>query len=116
MKYLPEVAQVVIAASVIYVWTVNYRNVVKEFEEYELPERVRTFVGATKISLSTLLVAGIWYPRLALIPAALMALLMVCAILAHLRVHHAWHRSMPAFVLLLLCLFVVAHYAWGVAL
>ena len=107
MKHLAEIAQVVIAASVLYVWTVRHRNVVKEFEEYQLPERVRTFVGAAKISLSTLLVAGVWYPRLALIPAALMAVLMVCAVAAHLRVHHAWQRSMPAFVLLLLCLFVV---------
>ncbi len=115
MNYLVDVAQVVIALSVIFVWTVNHPNVVKEFEEYQLSDMVRTFVGAAKISLSTLLVAGIWYPHLALIPAALMGLLMLCALVAHARVHHAWQRSVPAFVLLLLCAFVVVHYAWGTA-
>lgn len=115
MNYLADVAQVVIASSVVFVWTVNHRNVVNEFHEYQLSDTVRTFVGAAKISLSTLLVAAIWYPRLALIPAAFMAALMVCALAAHIRVHHAWQRAVPSFVLLLLCIFVVAHYAWGVA-
>ncbi len=72
-------AQVVIALSILLVWVVRFPNVVKEFHEYGLPDWVRTVVGATKISLATLLIAGIWYPRLVLVPALMMALLMVAA-------------------------------------
>ena len=72
-------AQVVVALSVVYVWVVRLPNVQKEFHEYGIPDLLRNIVGATKIALSTLLIAGIWYPSLVLIPAALMALLMLCA-------------------------------------
>ncbi len=81
-------AQVVIALSILLVWVVRFPNVVKEFHEYGLPDWVRTVVGATKISLATLLIAGIWYPRLVLVPALMMALLMVAAQVAHVKVRH----------------------------
>jgi hypothetical protein len=72
---------------------------------------VRSVVGAVKIALSTLLLVAIWYPALALIPALLMAGLMVCAVVAHVRAHHAWQKSAPAGVLLVLSLFVAYAYA-----
>lgn len=109
--HLPAVcAQVIIALSILLVWVARFPNVVKEFHEYGLPEIVRSLVGATKISLATLLVVGIWYPALVLIPALLMAALMVCAQLAHLKVHHPWQKYMPSLGLLALSLFVAAVY------
>jgi hypothetical protein len=104
-------AQVIVAVSVVYVWVVRLPNVVKEFHEYGIPDLLRNIVGATKIALSTLLIAGIWYPSLVLIPAALMALLMLCAQAAHLKAKHPWQKYVPSLVLLLLSLFVVAVYS-----
>ncbi len=101
-------AQLVIAASVAFVWIFRLDNIIKEFDEYRLPSIVRNLVGATKISLATLLVTGIWYPTLVFIPAVSMSLLMVCALIAHATVHHAWPRYVPAFGLLLLSLYVSA--------
>jgi len=43
-------------------------------------------VGSTKIALATLFVAGIWYPSLVLIPALLMAFLMLSAKYLHFKV------------------------------
>jgi DoxX-like family len=80
--------------------------VVKEFHEYHLPDSIRTLVGAAKISLATLLIAGIWYPRLVLVPALLMSFLMVCAQVAHRRAHHPWQKYVPSLILLALSLFV----------
>lgn len=111
MHLLALCAQVIIACSIAFVWIAHFPNVVAEFHEYGLPDLVRSSVGATKIALSTLLIAAIWYPALATIPALLMALLMVCAIVAHLRVHHAWQKSAPAAGLLVLSLFVAYAYA-----
>ena len=111
MHALAICAQVIIACSIVLVWVVRFPNVVKEFHEYGLPDWVRTLVGATKISLATLLVAGIWYPRLVLIPAILMALLMICAQMAHVKVHHPWQKYVPSFALLVLSLFVAGVYS-----
>jgi DoxX-like family len=110
MHRLAVCAQLIIAFSIALVWIVRFPNVVKEFHEYHLPDYVRTLVGATKIALATLLVTGIWYPKLVLVPALLMAFLMVCAQVAHARVHHPWHKYVPSLILLALSLFVGAVY------
>ncbi len=108
MYKLSVLAQVVIALSIVLVWVVRFPNVVKEFHEYGLPDAVRTVVGASKISLATLLIAGIWYPALVAIPALIMAFLMVCAQVAHVKVRHPWQKYVPSLFLLVLSLFVAA--------
>ena len=101
-------AQLLIAVSIGFVWIVRLPNIVKEFHEYQLHDLVRNAVGAAKIALSTLLVAGIWYPHLLFVTALLMAFLMLCAQAAHFRAKHTWHKFVPSLGLLLLCLFVCA--------
>ncbi len=100
------VAQIVIAVSIAIVWVGRFDNIVKEFKQYGLPDLVRNAVGATKIALSTLLVAGIWYPALVTGPALIMAFLMLCAQGAHVRAGNPWHKFLPSLGLLLLSLFV----------
>lgn len=104
-------AQIIIALSIAFVWIVRLDNVIGEFKEYRLPDLVRNLVGATKISLSTLLVVGIWFPSLVLYPALLMAFLMLCAQVAHFSVRHPWRKYMPSLALLLLSLFVAGVYS-----
>ena len=111
MHTVVVLAQLVIALSVIIVWVFRFDNIVKEFKQYGLPDLVRTMVGAAKIALATLLVAGIWYPGLVLVPALLMAFLMLCAQVAHIKVRNPWHKYVPSLVLLLLSLFVAAAHA-----
>ncbi len=104
-------AQVIIALSVAFVWIIHFPNVVKEFHEYGLSDRVRSLVGETKIALATLLIAGIWYPALVLVPALIMAGLMACAQVAHVRAKHPWQKYVPSLGLLALSLFVAWVYA-----
>jgi hypothetical protein len=47
-------------------------------------------VGATKIASATLLIVGIWYPSLVLIPALVMAFLMLSAQYFHFKVNNPW--------------------------
>ncbi|SET81633.1 DoxX family protein [Hymenobacter actinosclerus] len=111
MDSLVILAQLIIAASIVIVWVFRFDNIVREFKQYGLPDLVRNVVGATKIALATLLVAGIWYPQLVLVPALLMAALMVGAQLAHIKVRNPFIKYVPSFVLLLLSLFVAAAHA-----
>lgn len=106
MYKLAIAAQVIIALSVYFVWVFHLENVVKEFHEYHLSDLTRNAVGAFKMSLSALLLVGIWYPSLVLIPAVLMAFMMLCAQFFHARAHHVWSRYIPSLGLLLLSLFV----------
>ncbi len=100
-------AQLIIAASIIYVWVFRFDNIVVEFKQYKLSDLVRTAVGATKIILATLIVVGIWYPNLVFIPSLGMAFLMVSAQYFHFKVKNPLHKFAPSFFLLILCLFLV---------
>lgn len=108
MHQYAHICQVIIAFSIVCVWVFRFDNIVKEFKEYQLPDLVRNMVGAAKIALSTLLVAGIWYPSLTTLPALIMASLMLCAQLAHFKVSNPWHKHLPSLGLLILSLFVAA--------
>jgi len=102
------VAQIIVALSIIIVWVFRFDNIVKEFKEYCLSDLTRSIVGAAKIALSTLLIAGIWYPDLVLIPALLLAFLMLSAQYFHFKAGNPWQKRIPSLVLLLLCLFITA--------
>jgi hypothetical protein len=106
MNIYTIIAQLVIAISVGYVWIFRFDNIVKEFKQYGLSDLTRNMVGASKIALATLLIAGIWYPTLVFIPALFMAFLMVCAQFFHFKVKNPWFKHLPSLLLLALALFV----------
>ena len=105
---LAIVAQLVIALSIVIVWVFRFDNIVIEFKQYGLSTLTRSMVGASKLVLATLLVVGIWYPGFVLIPAVLMALLMISAQYFHYKVNNPFQKRIPALFLLSLCLFVAA--------
>ena len=109
METLQLVLQSAVAISVVYVWVFRYHNVLKEFEQFGLGDTTRNLVGATKISLATLLVVGIWYESLIFIPAILMGLFMVSAQYFHFKMKNPFIQKIPSLVLLIFCL-VLAYF------
>ena len=103
MENLLSLAQMVLALSVAYVWIFRYDNVVKEFKQFGLNDLTRNFVGASKIALATLLVAGIWYPSLVQIPSVLMGLFMISAQYFHFKIKNPLIKHLPSLILLILC-------------
>ena len=108
MNTVSVIGQIIVALSIAIVWIFRFDNIVKEFKQYELSDLVRTMVGAAKISLATLLVAGIWFPSLVLVPALCMAFLMMSAQYFHFKVKNPLEKRAPSFLLLLLCLLIAA--------
>lgn len=106
MENLVHIAQLVVSISVIFVWTFRFHNVLKEFDQFGLSDLTRNLVGATKISLATLLVAGIWYPSLVLIPAILMGSFMIVAQYFHFKISNPFIKHLPSLILLLLSAFI----------
>jgi hypothetical protein len=107
MEYLINSAQIIVAISVVFVWTFRYHNVLKEFELFGLSDLTRNLVGAAKISLATLLVVGVWYPSLVLIPAILMGLFMLSAQYFHFKIRNPFIKHLPSLIFLALCAFIV---------
>ncbi len=107
MDNLSIVSQLIVAISIYFVWIFRFDNIVIEFKQFGLSDLVRNLVGATKISLATLLVAGIWFPPLILFPASLMAFLMICAQAAHFSIKNRLKKFIPSFLLLLICLYII---------
>lgn len=118
MHLLAIACQLLIAAGLVNVWLLRHdrpspwrpdgaANMKQEFERYGFPDWVRVAVRAAKLTLSALLVVGIWYPPVAAAAAAALALLMLVAILAHLRIGDPPRKSLPALGILLLCGLVV---------
>ncbi len=106
MLVISQVSQIIVAVSIVIVWVFRFDNIVIEFKQYGLSDLMRNIVGALKISLATLLVAGIWYEKLVLVPALLMAGLMLCAQGAHFKVKNPVAKRVPSFVLFLLCVLI----------
>lgn len=100
------IAQIIVAISVAFAWIFRYDVIIKEFKQFGLSDLTRTFVGAFKISLATLLVTGIWFPQLVPIPAILMGLFMLAAQYFHFKIKNPIIKHIPSLILLILCIFI----------
>ncbi|MGB5286187.1 MAG: DoxX family protein [Polyangiales bacterium] len=114
MNTIVSVAQVVVALAILNVWILRFgkatswrggeaTNMREEFTVYGLPDWFMFAIGFLKISLSALLIVGLWVPALTKPAATGMALLMIGAIAMHFKAGDAPLKSLPAFVVLSLC-------------
>ena len=108
MDKIALASQLIVAFSVLFVWVFRFDNIIKEFKQYGLSDLVRNMVGASKISLSALLIAGVFYPGLVLFSSLGMAFFMFCAQLAHIKVRNPLIKFIPSLLFLVLSLFIAA--------
>lgn len=107
MLKLLVTTQIIVASSVIYVWVFRYDVVMKEFKQFGLSDLTRSFTGASKVALATLLITGIWYPSIVPISALLMGLFMLFAQYFHFKIKNPIIKFLPSLMLLLLCIFIM---------
>lgn len=107
MKIIAKTAQTSAALWILNVWfnrfnkDTGYRggdatNMVEEFEEYGLSKKTMYAVGATKVTLAGLMLAGHRYPKLVRPASSALATTMVGAIGMHAKVGDPIKRSLPA--------------------
>ncbi len=107
MKIFVIGIQILVALSVDFVWTFRFHNVINEFKQFGLSDLTRNLVGATKISLAALLLAGIWFPPVVLYASALMGTFMIAAQYFHFKNKSPFQKRAPSFFLLIACIFLV---------
>jgi len=106
MQNLTIGLQALVVASVFFVWTVRYQNIVEEFKHYGLPDWMRDLVGILKITLALLLLIGIERQPFAVAGGLGIAALMGCAVATHLRVKNPVFKMLPALTLLVFALVI----------
>jgi len=115
---LNAVFQLIIGVGLLNVWLVRFNKrtsyrgggavtLREEFKAYQLPSAAFYVVGALKITAGILLLAGLWWPLPVRAAAAVVAVLMVGAMLMHTRIKDPILKSVPAVVLLAMCLVLV---------
>jgi hypothetical protein len=118
MHFISLVLQLTIACVIFSVWLIrpnwntayragNATNIKEEFAVYGLPDWSVYVIGATKIALAIALIAGFWKSELVAPAAISMAILMMGAVICHLRIKEdSLSRAMPATMMLAMSLFV----------
>lgn len=118
MNILSILFQIIIALGIFNVWLLRssratpYRgkdtpSLKSEFAAYGLSEPIFYTIGVLKLAAAVALLLGIFIPTLVLPGAIVMSILMLGAILMHLKVRDPINKSLPASIMLLMSLFLV---------
>jgi hypothetical protein len=100
-----ELAKILVFSSVLFVWVVRYKNIVEEFKIYNYPEWLRDLVGIMKLSFVVMLMrADVFFVKFGAIG---IMILMLAAIVTHLKVKNPFPKMLPAMVLFSLCSFIL---------
>lgn len=119
MDFIVIFAKVIIFVAIINVWFFRFNKKTKyrggdassmktEFENYGLSESMVYIIGGLKVLSALSLVLSLWIPQLALPAALLMAVLMLGAIIMHLKIKDSFFKSLPAIIFLLLSLLIIS--------
>jgi uncharacterized membrane protein YphA (DoxX/SURF4 family) len=106
MQNLTIAMQALVIASIFFVWTVRYPNIVEEFKHYGLPDWLRDLVGILKITFALFLAIGIVRQPFAIAGGLGIAALMACAVATHIRVKNPVFKMLPSLTLLVLSLLI----------
>lgn len=110
--------QILVALIILNVWILRpskatpfrggaARNMREEFAVYGLPFWFMSVVGGLKVALALALLLGIWVPGLAQWAAIGLGLLMLGALVMHLKVKDPIRKALPSIGLLVLCVAIV---------
>ena len=98
--FLVETLQIITAASILFVWVVRYDNIISEFQQYQLPVWLRDMVGILKLSFAIMLLVGIFNDNLKLLGSSGLIILMLAALLTHVKVKNPFYKALPSLTLL----------------
>ena len=118
MTTLTIILNLVIAITLLNVWLIRrnkqtmYRggdanSMVEEFSTYGLPKWLMYVVGSMKIIIAILLIVGVWITSLNIYCYISLAILMLGAIIMHLKVKDKIIKSVPALSILTLLLVLI---------
>jgi hypothetical protein len=93
-----EILKIFVLASILFVWVVRYGNIVEEFKFYGYPNWLRDIVGIFKIAFAVML----FNQNILVIKTGAIgiSILMICALITHLKVKNPIPKMFPSAILL----------------
>ena len=118
MNIVSTLFQIIIALGISNVWLLRssratpYRgkdtpSLRAEFAAYGLSEWMFYAVGVLKLSAAVALLLGVFIPALVMPGASVMAVLMLGAVIMHIKVKDPINKSLPASIVLLMSIFLL---------
>lgn len=119
MEILKIILQLIVGLGILNVWLLRFNkktayrggqasNMKEEFKAYGLSETLVYIVGFVKCFLALALLTGIWIESVT-DPAAIgMGIMMLGAIVMHLKIKDSFKQTLPALSLLISCAVIVA--------
>lgn len=115
---LLKIFNLIIGFGILNVWLLRYnkktafrggnaKNLKEEFKVYGLPNWFFILIGIIKVSLAILLIIGFWFENLTFYSTIGIAILMIGAILMHLKVNDPIKKSLPALSILLMLISII---------
>ena len=101
---LLELLCILVFGSIIFVWGVRYSNIKDEFKHFNLPKWLRDLVGIFKFSFAIMLLNDSL--EIVHFGAIGIAVLMIAALITHVRLKSPFPRMLPACSLLCACLII----------
>ena len=113
------IIRILIGVVLLYVWTWRFnrptrfrgkqaKTMKEEFKVYELSEKTMYAVGFLKIMIAIFLLCGSWVPSLIKPSAILLSVLMLGAVVHHLRVERDnYLKVAPAYIMLFFASYLV---------
>jgi hypothetical protein len=117
MEYLIIILKCVVSLSILNVWLLRFNkstpwrggeanSLLEEFHAYGLSTSFAYTVGVIKVGLALLLIVSIFWEPATLYAAGGIILTMTGAIIMHLKVMDPLKKSLPAFIFLLISVFI----------
>ena len=101
---LLETLCILVFGSIIFVWGVRYSNIKDEFKHFNLPKWLRDLVGIFKFAFAIMLLNDSL--EIVHFGAIGIAVLMIAALLTHIRLKSPFPRMLPSTALLFACLLI----------
>lgn len=119
MTTLVFILQIIVALGLLNVWLLRFNQATayrggkattmrEEFAAYGLPVWFCYLVGFLKVGSALALLAGCFLPVLVFPAALIIAVLMAGALAMHVKVKDPAIKSLPAFLVLVMCLVILA--------
>ncbi len=105
------ILQLIISIGLINVWVFRFikateyrggdaKNMREEFQAYGLPAWAMYLVGGAKVFIAVMLIVSIWFKELLVYNLLALAVLMIAAVLMHIKVKDPIKKSYPALSIL----------------
>ena len=105
LDILIELIKVISSVAIFFVWVVRYENIRKEFDDYNLPTWLRDLTGILKLSFAWMLHSS--DTRIVLAGSSGITLLMLAAVVTHVRLKSTFRRYIASVTMLLLSITIL---------